>query len=76
MRGLGSIFIASSIGAFKIAPNIAMSITVNTAPATNPPITMLSPRFIVPVSIIPLAGKTISEKFDYGTGRRVTLYVR
>ena len=75
MRGLGSIFIASSIGAFKIAPNIEMSITVNTAPATNPPITMLSPRFIVPVSIIPLADKIVSEKFDYGAGRRVTLYV-
>jgi hypothetical protein len=52
-----------------------MSITVNTAPATNPPITMLSPRFIVPVSIILLAGKIVSEKFDYGAGRRVTLYV-
>jgi hypothetical protein len=54
---LGSTFMACSIGAFKIAPYITMSITANTAPATNPPITMLSPRFIVPVSIIPLAGK-------------------
>jgi hypothetical protein len=52
-----------------------MSITVNTAPATNPPITMLSPRFIVPVSIIPLADKIVSEKFDYGAGRRFALYV-
>src|SRR3954447_3645970 len=74
MRGLGSIFIASSIGAFKIAPNIAMSTTVNTAPATNPPITMLSRRFIVPVSLSHSQVKLLARSSSYGAGRRVTLY--